>query len=443
METSSNVRLKTPFGTFVGKERKHCLQFLGIPYAKADRFAYAEEIESYEGEVDATSFGDACCQYREYFPHLDVPERKFYQREFRDGLTFHYSEDCLNLNIYTPKEGRLHPVVVFIHGGGFNSMANSESYLDGDGYAKRGVILITINYRVGVFGFLTSEETKKQWGHEGNFALSDMIAAFRWVKHHIQQFGGDPNKVTAMGQSAGAMSIQDLCCSEEAKGLFSQAIMMSGAGKFPSMGRPKKAEDTHEYWNQVIQASGAKDFASFAKLSDKEILEAVEKVKVVRKDNTQNTMPVVDGYYLKKDVGKLIRHPFPIRYLVGYTNRDMFTIALSHMAHSYSRKVHGYLYFFDVDAPGDDNQAFHSSDLRYAFGTLKASWRPYDEKDEKISEIMMDYFASFMVSGTPNGGGLPYWKPGGKALVIRRDRIKMGCVPKFKLLRNTFKGDPK
>ena len=94
----------SPNGRFLGNEREDCLEYLGIPYAKADRFAYAKEIEAYPDQVDATKFGPACPQYRQFFPHLDVPERKFYQREFRDGLTFDYDEDCLNLNIYTPKE---------------------------------------------------------------------------------------------------------------------------------------------------------------------------------------------------------------------------------------------------------------------------------------------------------------------------------------------------
>ena len=143
---------ETGCGTVRGNLREECKEFLGIRYAKAGRFEYAEPVDRWEGILDATAFGPACKQYREYFPHLDVPERMFYYKEFREGQEFVYSEDCLNLNIYTPLETDACPVIVFIHGGGFNAMANCESYLDGAEYAKRGIILVTINYRVGVFG---------------------------------------------------------------------------------------------------------------------------------------------------------------------------------------------------------------------------------------------------------------------------------------------------
>ena len=154
-------------------------------------------------------------------------------------------------------------------------------------------------------------------------------------------------------------------------------------------------------------------------------------------------MPVVDGYLLEDDVAKLFQNPLKIDYLVGYTSCDMFTLIWSNMATKFAKKADGYLYLFDVDAPGDDNKAFHSCDLRYAFGTLKKSWRPYDEEDEKISETMIDLFASFIKTGNPNGENLPEWKPGKKPLVFSKKGIKMGKRPFFRILKNTLKGDPK
>ena len=430
-------------GRFLGNEREDCLEYLGIPYAKADRFAYAKEIETYPDKVDATKFGPACPQYRQFFPHLDVPERKFYQREFRDGLTFEYDEDCLNLNIYTPKEKGSYPVVIYVHGGGFNSMCNSESYLDGASYAKRGIVLVVINYRVGVFGYLTDPSIQKENGRDGNFGLDDILVATRWVKHNIASFYGDPNNITLMGQSAGAISIQLLCLDHKNEGLFQHAILMSGAGCLPSFALPKKAEETHEYWQDVISESKVDSFESFKKLDVHDVLEAVEKVKEKRKDNQRNTMPVVDGYLLEDDVAKLFQNPLKIDYLVGYTSCDMFTLIWSNMATKFAKKANGYLYLFDVDAPGDDNKAFHSCDLRYAFGTLKKSWRPYDEEDEKISKTMIDLFSSFIKNGNPNGDNLPEWKPGKKPLVFSKKGIKMGKRPFFRILKNTLKGDPK
>ncbi|MCR5079421.1 MAG: carboxylesterase family protein [Bacilli bacterium] len=434
--------LKTPIGEFKGNERENCFEYLGIPYAKAKRFEYAEEINGYD-KVDATKFGPACPQYRQFFPHLDVPERLFYQKEFRDGLEFVYDEDCLNLNIYTPKQEGSYPVLVYIHGGGFNSMCNSESYLDGEAYTSRGIILVVINYRVGVFGYLTDPEIKKSLGREGNFGLDDMLVALSWVKHHIDSFGGDPSNISVMGQSAGAISLQYLCLSPLAQGLFNRAIMLSGAGAFPKFALPLPAEKTNSYWEEVKIAAKVNSFEEFKALGVKEVLSAVEMVKANRKDNLRNTMPVIDGYLIKEGIDKLIKHPLKLDYMVGYTNNDMFTFILSNMAHKYSKHNGAYLYFFDVDAPGDDNEAFHSSDLRYVFDTLDKSWRPYDEEDNRIAKLMCDYIASFIKSGDPNGDNRPTWIKGKRPLCISKKKIGMGKRPTLRLIRNTFKGDPK
>lgn len=436
------IDLKTSCGSVRGFETDDYIAFLGIPYAKAKRFEYAEEVTSWDGVLDATKFGPACPQYRQFFPHLDVPQRLFYHREFRDGLTFEYDEDCLNLNIYTPRKKGTYPVAIYVHGGGFNSMCNSESYLDGASYTKRDVILVVINYRVGVFGYMTDEEIKKEQGREGNFGLDDILVAAKWVKHNIASFGGDPERITLMGQSAGAISIQYLCLSKKAEGLFQRAIMMSGAGAFPKFALPKQAEATREYWADVKKAANVDSFAKFKELSVHDVLAAVEVVKTQRKDNQTNTMPVIDGYLLEGGIDKLIKHPMKIDYLVGYTNNDMFTIVIANMAHKFAKNNNAYLYFFDVDAPGDKNQAFHSSDLRYAFGTLDKSWRPYDDEDKKVSETMIDYFASFIATGDPNGEGRAKWTPGNTPMHFSKKQIAMHRRPTFKLLRNTLKGDP-
>ena len=438
-----DITLNTRNGSIKGNEREGCYEFLGIPYAKAKRFEYAEALNGWEDGFDATAYGPACPQYRQFFPHLDVPERRFYQREFREGLEFVYDEGkCLNLNIYTPKEKGKYPVLVFFHGGGFNSMCNSESYLDGESYAKRGVIVVAINYRVGVFGYLTNEEIQKQFGRDGNFGLDDMLVAAKWVKANIDCFGGDSENITIMGQSAGAISLQYLCLSKHAEGVFQRAIMLSGAGKLPKMAQPKSSEDTREYWNQVIQAAGVNSFEEFKALDVKDVLQAVEVIKEQRKDNQANTMPVIDRYLLSDTVDVLIRNPAKLDYMVGYTNNDMFTIIWAHMAHKYAKDNGAYLYCFDVDAPGDDNQAFHSCDLRYVFNTLEKSWRPYDEEDRRIAELMVDYIAAFVKTGDPNGDGRPQWQKGKKPLCISKKGIGMRKAPLFKLLRNTLKGDP-
>ncbi len=437
------IEIETDCGRIRGNKREKCREFLGIRYARAERFAYSKTVDSWEGIYDATRYGDACVQYRTYFPHLDVPERRFYHREFREGLEFNYSEDCLNLNIYTPLKAQNCSVLVFIHGGGFNSMANSEGYLDGEGYAKRNVILVCINYRVGVFGYMTHEKIEEKYSRDGNFGLDDMLMALKWVKNHIESFGGKPDAITVMGQSAGAISLQYLCLSEHAKGLYKRAIMISGAGLFPKIGRPRHKEETREYWEEVIRLSGAKSLDEFKRLDAKSILSVIESIKVKRKDNTYNTQPVIDGYLLTQEVDKLINHPLDIDYMAGTTSNDMFTVVLYNMARRFINANKGYRYYFDIDAPGDDNGAFHSSDLRYVFGTLSKSFRNYDKRDYEISEMIMDYISGFVKTGNPNHEKQPVWNNNGIPLYISREYVKMKKPALMKMIVNTFRGDPK
>ncbi len=438
------ITRQTKMGTIQGLEEEHCHVFLGIPYAKARRFEYASKIDSYPDGLDASKPGPACIQKRVWYAHLEVPERMFYHKEFREGINFQYSEDCLNLNIYTPKEKGTYPVIVFIHGGGFDSGANSESAFDGDEYAKRGIVTVFIQYRVGVFGYFAHEEIEKQFGHDGNFGLDDQIVALQWVKEHIAEFNGDPDNITAMGQSAGAISIQDMLLSKRCAGLFDKAIMMSGAGKWPSLGSPKPIAQIREYWKDVLTTTGCKTFEEFKTVDAKKIFDALEEVKARRKDNTVSTMPTIDNYYFDKPLEECFAQKIDVPTIVGFTNNDMFTFVLAQMAIKYAKQQNCYLYYFDVDAKGDNNKAFHSSDLRYAFGTLKASWRPYDEKDEEISQLMMDYFANFAKSADPNNKGLPLWqKKNGKALHFCNKQIKMSRPGKMRLLVNTLSGDPK
>lgn len=434
---------KTEIGNFKYNEYDNHMEFLGIPYAKANRFEYPTLIKEYN-DFDATKFGDGCPQTREFYEHLEDPGRLFYHREFRDGLSFNYSDNCLVLNIYAPKEKGNYPVLVYIHGGGFNSGTISESYVDGACYAKRGVVMVAIEYRVGVFGYLCNEEIYNKYHHDGNFGLYDQLESLKWVKNNISNFYGDPNNVTLIGQSAGAISIQYLALSEKAKGLFNGAIMMSGGGCFPKFALPKYATDTHEYWHNLFEIANVKSLDEFKKLSDYEIFTAIEEIKKVRKDTTYNTMPVIDNDILTDKIDVLIKKPHKINYMIGFTNCDLFAFIMSYIGRKFANDNNGYVYYFDVDAPGTNNQAFHSADLRYVLDTLDASFRPYDEKDHDISNIMIDYIVNFCKTGNPNGDNLPLWKVSKhKCLCINRKSIKMGRVNNFKLIKNTFLGDPK
>ena len=405
----NEITCQSSIGTFTGLESEYAYEFLGIPYAKAGRFEYGELIDSYEGVFDATKMGNSCPQYRQFHAHLDVPERLFYHREFRQGIDFHYEEDCLNLNIYTPKNAKNAPVILYFHGGGFNSGSNNEEPFRGYELARRGIITVFANYRVGVLGYFAHEEIRKKYGRNGNFGLDDELLALRWVRAHIREFGGNKDNITLMGQSAGAMAIQYLCLNHDLEGMFDKAVMMSGAGLFPKIACPKKAEETYPYWKELMLLSGCLTFEEFRKADLKAIHDGYEEIKKRRKDNVQNMMPVIDGTLIKDSIDKLMKDPLKLNYMIGYTNSDLYAPMMAYIGNKYARDNSAYVYYFDLDAPGDKNGAFHSSDLRYMFGRLDTSWRPYGERDREVSAQMMDYLANFVKKNDPNGKDLPVW----------------------------------
>ncbi|MBO4914935.1 MAG: carboxylesterase family protein [Oscillospiraceae bacterium] len=448
-DTAKHIVVDTACGRLAGLETERCRVFLGIPYAHAGRFEYAIPADSWDGELDATAPGPACPQNRAAHEHLENPTRRFYKREFREGDEYSYSEDCLRLNIFTPLRAENCPVVVFIHGGGFDSGYNTESPFDGCGLAARGVVTVFINYRVGMLGWLTHREIQEKYGRDGNFGLDDMYAAIRWVRRHIADFGGDADNITLLGQSAGAISIQYMCLRKENEGLFRRAVMMSGAGQFPKFALPKRAEDTHPYWEQFIKTSGCRSLDELRLLPVQKLFDTVEAMRAVRKDAVYNTMPVVDGVLLTAPVDELIKRPLKVDYMLGFTNNDMYAPLLALIGCRFGRDNGAYIYYFDLDAPGDKNGAFHSSDLRYMFETLRGSWRPYGARDREASEQLAGYLANFARCGDPNGPGLPRWEQATPGLGTRVMRIApsgtaMGRVNYWKLTANAlFKGEPK
>ena len=443
------IRLATACGAVLGNESARCREFLGVPYAHAGRFAYAAPVTGWEGTLDATRFGPGCPQFRACYEHLENPTRRFYKREYRAGQVFRYDEDCLNLNIYTPKTAESCPVVIFFHGGGFDSGLNCESPFDGAALAERGIVTVFANYRVGVLGYLTHDEIRRETGRDGNFGLDDQRTAILWVREHIRDFGGDPDNITLMGQSAGAISIQYLCLDPKNAGLFRRAFLMSGAGLFPRFALPRKPADTHAYWLEFMRLAGCGDLEALRALPLDRLFAAVEQIRAERKDGVYNTMPVVDGLLIPGPVDRLIRTPLPVDTILGYTNADMYAPVMAWIGNRYARQTGARVYFFDLDAPGDGNRAFHSVDLRYVFGTLSGGWRPYGARDHEASGQMLDYLANFARTGDPNGPGLPRWEGPGKGLRTRVLRIRaggtaMGHAAYGKLLRNFLRRpDPK
>lgn len=443
----TEITLKTNMGTFVGNEHEEAYEFLNVRFARAGRFEYSELINEYDN-VDATKMGNSCPQYRQYYIDLKNPERLFYHREFREGLEFNYDEDCLNLNIYTPKNARNCPVIIFFHGGGFNSGSNAEEPFRGFELAKKGLITVFANYRVGVLGYFCHEEIQKKYGRNGNFGLDDQLQAIKWVKKHIAEFGGDNNNITIQGQSAGAIQVQYHCLNHDNDGLFNRAFMMSGGGMLPKFALPKKAEDTYEYWHEMMDYAECRTFEEFRNADIMKLHAAYEVIRKMRKDSTYNMMPVVDGYLLKDDIDKLIADPLKIDYMIGYTNNDLYAPIMAYIGNKFAKDNGAYVYYFDIDQPGDENGAFHSCDLRYVFGRLDNSWRPFRERDREVSKQMMSYLTNFSSSGNPNGSGLPEWKKmdknNDKALCFTLEKTDMGKASYVKLAKNMLtKGGPK
>lgn len=449
------ITLQTKCGQINGIEKENCNAFLGVPYATAARFQYAKPITQWNSPLDATKNGPACPQFRAYYPHFENPKRKFFHKEFRQGLEFAYDENCLNLNIFTPKQitnsistedksaQSKYPVIIYIHGGGFDSGCNCENPFDGEAFAKLGIITVFINYRVGVLGYFCNPEIQNQFGRNGNFGLDDQLTAIKWIKNNIEAFGGDSKNITIMGQSAGAISIQYLCCNPDNSGLFKNAVMMSGGGKFPEFSLPRQPEKTYEYWDSFMKAAGVSDFHELKNLPVEKFFDTLEKFRPTRKDNTYNTMPVVDGVLIPDSISTLIKNPLKVNYMLGYTNCDMYAPLMGIINHKYAKQTNAYLYYFDVDAKGDNSKAFHSSDLHFMFHTLEKSWRPYTEQDYKISELMEKYVANFARTGNPNDyqNPLPKWKNNGQALhFCPNSKIKMTRCHFFKLLHNMITG---
>ena len=204
--------------------------FKGIRYAAAGRWEYPKQVTHWEGVYDASRFGPNAMQDAAFTPEDQNGRSPFYYHEFREGLDYSYSEDCQYLNIWAPDNAEKAPVIVYIHGGAFLSGSGWDKAFDEPVWPQKGVIAVTLNYRLGLFGYACLPELAAEAGHAGNYGLYDQLCAVQWVHDNIAAFGGDPDNITVMGQSAGAHSVQMLCSTKAAQGLIAKAVMSSGAG---------------------------------------------------------------------------------------------------------------------------------------------------------------------------------------------------------------------
>ena len=380
------------------------------------------------------------------------------------------SEDCLYLNIWTPaKSGKERlPVMVWIYGGGFSFGSTAEPVYSGDQIAKKGVILVSIAYRVGQLGFLAHPELSAENpnGVSGNYGLLDQIAGLKWVQKNIAAFGGDPNKVTIFGESAGGISVSMLCASSLAKGLFHGAISQSGGSFGPT--RPTTYPGENMKTLKQAENEGIA-FAQNAGASSIAELRKIDAEKLPSGWGMGSAWPIVDGYVIPDDQYKLYEagkyNDVPV--LIGYNSDEGLSFtwvktpeefvegtklrygkfadqllkvypvgenSIPKSARDLSRdaafgwhtwiwarlqsqtgKSNVYFYYFDQhphypeNSPQYDHGSPHGQDIAYVFQHLDTKNPQITRSDLEISEAMGRYWTNFAKNGNPNGEGVPDW----------------------------------
>ncbi len=432
---------------------KGIIAYKGIPFAAPPvgdlRWKEPQPVVPWKGIKTADKYGDAAEQ-------VTWDPNSFYGKEWRASGSVPFSEDCLYLNVWTPAAGQTDkklPVAMWIHGGGYREGFAFEPEMDGgEDWASRGVILVSVTYRLGVIGFFSHPllSAESPHGVSGNYGLFDQVAALKWIHNNIEQFGGDPNNITIFGQSAGAGSVQSLCASPLSKNLVSQAISMSGGG-LGSFRLGNNDLDTAQMENKKLM-----DYFKKTTLKEMRALSFDELLKMSKEysDATKKRIfwgPVIDHYLLdgtfsdEAKAGKIADIP----YMFGYTANDLFDMTkavedfCALRAEQSSKPAYAYL--FARQLPGDSSGAFHSSDLWYIFHSFSHSWRPFTAGDQALSNQMVDYWTNFAKSGNPNGkdGGnwTPYSAKDPKLMVFDVNGDKASCTmtdnPKY--LGSSFK----
>lgn len=425
-----DLTIKTTKGLVEGLQADGYRIFKGIPYAKPPvgelRFRAPQEAEPWEGLKSAKEFSRICHQNK-------IESTGLYGIEYYSQPEWipEFSEDCLYLNIWLPEDAKAgitnYPVALWIHGGAFLSGYGSELEFDGEAYAKRGVILVTINYRLGVWGFLNHPWLADEAGGRcGNYGILDQIMALKWVRDNIAFFGGNPDCITVFGQSAGAMSTQTLVSSPLTKGLIHRAILQSGGGYPSGLSKDTTVAEAMKVGAKFVELTGVSCLSELRALPPEEITAIsrdIIKWSVQSGRGFLAFLPTLDnyvmtsGYQETQDRGLLPVIPYMIGCVEGDSQMSpMLACNLKQNCINWSineqrlgRKP-SYVYYFTRRLPGDDNGAFHSAELWYMMGTLHRCWRPMEERDYALSDRMMDYWTNFMKTGNPNSEGLPEWK---------------------------------
>ena len=393
------------------------LLYKGIPFAAPPvgefRWKAPQPVENWSGVKACDAFPKICLQGT--VAHGD------FQKEFYSDPYPAMSEDCLYLNVWTPAKSADEklPVMVYIHGGGNGSGWSFEKEFDGKAIAAHGCILVTITYRLSIFGFFAHEELAAEAnGCSGNYGLMDQIAALRWVKDNIAAFGGDPDNITMFGQSAGAMDITILTLSAKMKGLVKRAILQSG-GYLNVMPTVPLAE-AEAKGAAFVRDLGKTSISELRAMSGRELYDAFAAA------GGSYTGLCVDGWVINEPQNDLFAKGalLDISYMIG-SNSDEFGGTFAAGVPLLGDKLvelgrsPAYCYEFTHFMPGVDDPksvcygAFHTAECWYIFKTLDRCWRKplLTGADDQLADLMCDYWTNFAKTGNPNGATVPEWKP--------------------------------
>lgn len=427
----------------VTTEKEGVFVYRGIPYAAAPindlRWKAPQPVKAWDGVFKADKFGHPGYQSVHY--------PGGYTTEWGYGDESPYSEDCLYLNVWTKAPGDVNkklPVALWIHGGGYREGWGSEPEFDGQEWADKDVVLVSINYRLGVFGFLTHPELIQESPNKvaGNYGIMDQIESLKWIKKNIAQFGGDPDNVTIFGQSAGAGSVKTLCESPLTKGLFNKVIIMSGGGittpkaaeeaakNAPAMNNspmmrafaPITMEESANQTKEIMDWAGMTDLKKMRAASTETIYTLGNLYSAVTKNYKRiAASPIIDNYVSVQSFDNAaLSNKLPnVPYMIGFTLNDMGNMAPGIADFCLNRAALGdkvFAYQFARPLPTDGRAnvlkgAFHSSDLWFVFKSLKHCWRPWTKGDWDLSEVMLTAWTNFAKYGDPNGPKSGKWAP--------------------------------
>ncbi len=437
-------------GRLTGRSADGVISFQAIPYAApptgALRWRPPEPARAWDGLRDATAPGAICVQPpANGDPGVGPPPM---------------SEDCLTLNVWAPDDAEALPVMVWIHGGGYNNGSGTAELYDGTRLAGRGVVVVTLNYRLGRLGFFDHPALAAERDPEepaGNYGLMDQVAALEWVRDNIAAFGGDPRRVTIFGESAGGVAVTQLMIAPAARGLFHGAIVQSG------LGRQRSARLAEDRPGRPSAQSLGTTFARGAGLAEA----TAGELRALPAERFLSPMPafytdnlVVDGQVLTEDVVEAFaaRRQAPVPLIIGTNSAEfwwirpadagaygrtddamtdaeydsligayggtanydasvvsnlIFSEPARHLARLHAADGHPtFLYRFDVVAasnPEPSGGATHASERPYVFDTLHTVGRPMGDRDQRAATLMADYWTTFARTGDPNGTGQPEW----------------------------------